>query len=165
MATRARARRCRSLVDQPGAGHDQPIPPCPVGPVGGPSGGRPVSALLAFLVFGIVPLALFGLITAAVYLTTTRRPVRAPTGPPIGLSIETTPCVVATDADGSERHEPAASSGEGTLCWMLVCAECARHYQEGAQDVHFSSLREAVEIACARGWTLAGHRMRCHRCA
>ena len=123
-----------------------------------------MTTVQGLLVFLGIPLAVVGLIFAAVYATAPRGRRPDPPGPPVGTTVAPHPCVV--DADGDvERHEVAAADDSGSRCWTLACAECATPYQEGRDDVHFTGPEHAVAVACARGWVLAGHRMRCRNCS
>jgi hypothetical protein len=119
---------------------------------------------MALLVFVGAPAAIFLTITAIVWGVSRPRPFPDPERPPVGITAEASPCSVHTDADGRKVHEPAPE-GINDLCWRLACAECGTPYREGPEDVHFTGPRQAITVARHRGWTLAGHRMRCRRCA
>jgi hypothetical protein len=124
-----------------------------------------VTTAQALLVFLAAPLAIIGLITGLVFAVA-RRDVRPPpSGPPAGITPTSSPCDVRTEADGRVIHEPASGDTGGRTCWTLVCAECGTPYQEGPHEVHFTGARQAITVAGSRRWVLAGHRMRCPRCA
>lgn len=120
-----------------------------------------MTTLQAMLVFLGVPLAIVGVIVAAVFVAAPRDQRRDAPGPPVGTALASHPCAV----DESGTHEEAAPGDCGPRCWTLACAECRTPYQEGGSAVHFTSAEHAVAVACARGWVQAGHRMRCRNCS
>jgi hypothetical protein len=124
-----------------------------------------VTTAQALLVFLATPLAIVGLITGLVFAIARRDVRRPPEGLPVGITAVSSHCDVHTEADGRVIHEPANGDSGGRTCWTLACAECGTRYQEGPHEAHFTGPRQAITIAGARGWALAGHRMRCPRCA
>lgn len=123
-----------------------------------------MTTIQALLVFLGIPLGIVGLIAAIVYAAHPRQPRPTHLGPPVGVAGAPDPCTVHIDERGREVHEPAMGPGGGTTCWTLSCAECATSYREGTDDVHFTGAGHAVAVGTARGWVLAGHRMRCRNC-
>lgn len=125
-----------------------------------------VNTLQAIAIFAGAPLAIFGIIVAAVYASTARATPRRP-DPPVGITVEQEPCTVHRAEDGSEVHERATgpATDRARVCWTVRCAECGTGYSEGAKSVHFTGPGHAVSVTDARGWRLAGARMRCPRCA
>lgn len=124
-----------------------------------------VSTAQALLVFVATPLAIIGLITGLVFAIAGRDESSPPSGPPAGIAPERGPCDVRPQAGGDVIHEPASTDTGRRTCWTLACAECGTPYQEGPHDVHFANAWQAITVARYRGWMLAGHRMRCPRCA
>jgi hypothetical protein len=124
-----------------------------------------MSTTQALLVFLGIPVVLVAGITGLVFAVTRRVHSPPPDGPPLGIAPTPGPCDVRTDAHGRQVHEPASSESDRPTCWTLTCAECATSYREGEHDVHFTHPDQAVTVARSRGWVLAGHRMRCRRCA
>ncbi|WP_345613129.1 hypothetical protein [Pseudonocardia adelaidensis] len=120
------------------------------------------------LVFAGLPILIVAIVTVVVFATTKPRAPRQPIDPPAGLVAGAMPCRVGTGTDGRRIHLPMSEPTDGDIspCLQLACAECGTPYQEGGSaQVHFSSPRRAIETARARGWTLAGYRVRCRRCA
>jgi hypothetical protein len=124
-----------------------------------------MSTAQALLVFLGIPVVLIVGITGLVFALTSRERPRPPDGPPAGITRAPHPCDVATDTNGVKVHEPASGESDRPACWTLACAECATAYREGENEVHFTHPEQAVTIARSQGWVLAGHRMRCRRCA
>jgi hypothetical protein len=124
-----------------------------------------MSTTQALLVFLGIPVVLVAGITGLVFALTRHEPSQQSAGPPLGIAPAPGRCDVRTDAHGGTLHEPASSESDHPTCWTLTCAECATAFREGEHDVHFSHPDQAVTVACSRGWVLAGHRMRCRRCA
>lgn len=122
-----------------------------------------MTTIQGLLVFLGTPLAIVGLIFAAVYATAPRGRRPEPHGPPVGTAVALNPCAVDAD-NGVERHVVAADDS-GPRCWILACAECRTPYEEGRNAVHFTGPEHAVTVACAHGWVLTGHRMRCRNCS
>lgn len=120
-----------------------------------------VSTWTVVLIFGGAPAAIFGIIVAAVTLTSG---AKHPYDPfvIVGLVREETGCVPTTDGAGREVHEP--QPGSAPTCFTARCAECRTVHRHGAHDVHFRRRQECVDHLTARGWRLAGPRLRCPRC-
>ncbi|MFC4950957.1 hypothetical protein [Pseudonocardia sp. GCM10023141] len=120
-----------------------------------------MSPWTAVLVFVGIPAAIFGLVAVAVVLSSGRS---RPYDPyvVIGAVREETGCAIRTDADGRQVHEPRP--GTTPTCVTARCAECRTVFRDGAHDVHFAGRGECVATVTARGWRLAGPRLRCPSC-
>ena len=125
-----------------------------------------MSALEAVLVFGGIPLAIVGVIAAAVFAAAPRRASQQ-FKPPVGIIAEQAPCDVRSTDDGRQVHdvsdEPLQASAR--VCWTVSCAECGIRYCDGAYAVHFTGPVHGISVTAARGWRLAGARMRCPKCS
>ncbi|GAA3228723.1 hypothetical protein GCM10017691_20180 [Pseudonocardia petroleophila] len=125
-----------------------------------------MSTLEAVLVFGGIPLAIVGVIAAAVFAAAPRRESQRPE-PPVGIIAEQVPCDVQSTDDGREVHDASdePSQAAARVCWTVRCAECGIRYSEGPYAVHFTGPVHGISVASAHGWRLAGARMRCPKCA
>lgn len=122
-----------------------------------------MTTLEAVLIFAGLPAAIFGTIAVVVFGAVPRRTLREPEPPPVGTRTHEVSCVVRETDGGRAVHEPGTE--EGRKCWTVQCAECGLRYTEGADDVHFTGPLHGVSTVSARGWRLAGARLRCPRCA
>lgn len=122
----------------------------------------PVSAWTAVLIFAGLPAAVVGLVFAAVVLSNGRERPHDP-GIVVGLVHQEVGCAVETDAEGHVVHEPRP--GAAPTCFTARCAECQAVHRDGTGAVHFAGRRQGTETVLARGWRLAGPRLRCPRCA
>ncbi|MDN5749110.1 MAG: hypothetical protein L0H64_11430 [Pseudonocardia sp.] len=125
-----------------------------------------MSTLEAVLVFGGIPLAIFGVIAAAVYAAAPRRTLRRPE-PPVGIIAEQAPCDVRSTDDGRQMHDASDEPSQvaARVCWTVSCAECGTRYSDGSYAVHFDGPVHGISVTAAHGWRLAGARMRCPKCA
>lgn len=121
-----------------------------------------MSTWTALLIFAGAPAAVVGLLYAAVVLTNGRD---RPHDPDIvvGPVRQEAGCAVGTDAGGRQVHEPRP--GTDPTCFTVRCAECHAVHRDGPDDVHFAGPREGTDTVLAKGWRLAGPRLRCPRCA
>lgn len=128
--------------------------------------GSTVRTPEAVLVFVGIPLAIVGVIAAAVFAAAPRRAARR-FEPPVGIAAEQVPCNVRHADDGREMHdssdEPLRTATRA--CWTVRCADCDIRYSEGLYPVHFYGPVQGISVTAAHGWRLAGARMRCPKCA
>lgn len=124
-----------------------------------------MSTLEAMLVFGGIPLAIVGVIAAAVFAAAPRRASRQ-FEPPVGIIAEQAPCNVRNTEEGREIHDSSDESSQAAsrACWTVRCAECGIKYSEGSYAVHFTGPVHGISVTAAHGWRLAGARMRCPKC-
>lgn len=120
-----------------------------------------MSTWTTLLIFAGIPATIFGLIFATVVLTSGRDRPHDP-HLVVGLAREDAGCVVRTDAEGRQVHEPGPVTSP--TCFTARCAECHTVHRDGAADVHFAGPREGIDTVTAQGWRLAGPRLRCPRC-
>lgn len=125
-----------------------------------------MSTLQAVLVFGGIPLAIVGVIAAAVFAAAPGRASHQPE-PPVGIIAEQVPCKVKTTDDGLVVHDASdePSQPPARVCWTVRCAECGIRYSEGSYAVHFTGPVHGISVTAAHGWRLAGARIRCPKCA
>ena len=124
-----------------------------------------MSTLEAVLVFGGIPLAIVGVIAAAVFAAAPRRASQRPE-PPVGIIAEQAPCNVRITDEGREFHDSSDESSQAAsrACWTVRCAECGIRYTEGSYPHHFTGPVHGISVTAAHGWRLAGARMRCPKC-
>jgi hypothetical protein len=125
-----------------------------------------MNTLEAMLVFGGIPLAIVGVIAAAVLAVVPRRASQH-SEPPVGIIAEQEPCDMQSTDDSQAVHDHSAELPRTATraCWTVRCADCGIRYSEGSYAVHFARPVHGISVTAAHGWRLTGARMRCPRCA